>query len=89
MAEDAEEEISDPYSLVCEIEVLMKKTKTILSVILLLITAVVITSCSGLRSEFDPHKWRYQSFVDRPPSLESYFGRPGPLNRRERCRDPR
>lgn len=60
----------------------MKKIKTILSVILLLITAVAITSCSELRSEFEPHKWRYQSFVDRPPSLESYFGHPGPLNSR-------
>jgi len=67
----------------------MKKTKTILSVILLLITAVAITSCLGLRSEFDPHKWRLQSFEDKPPSLESYFPHPGPLNRRDRCRDPR
>ena len=68
---------------------LMKRIKTILAVILLMITAVAITSCSGLRSEFDPHKWRYQSFVDRPPSLESYFPHPGPMNRRDRCRDPR
>jgi len=83
------EEIGDSHSPVCEIEVLMKKTKTIPSVILLLITAVAITSCSELRSEFEPHKWRHQSFVDRPPSLESYFGRLGPLNRRRGCGDLR
>jgi len=78
VAEDAQEEINDSYGLVYEIEVLMKKTKTILAVILLLITAVVITSCSELRSEFDPHKWRYQPFRDMPPSWENDMGRPGP-----------
>ena len=78
MAEDAEGKIGDSYSLVCEIEVLMKKTKTILAVILLLITAVAITSCSELRSEFDPHKWRYQPFRDMPPSWENDMGRPDP-----------
>ena len=81
----AEEEISDSHSLVCEMEILMKRIKIVLTVLFLLLTTIGITSCSGLRSEFDPHKWQYQSFVDRPPSLESYFGRPGPLNRRERC----
>ena len=64
------------------------KTKTILSVILLLITAVAITACSGQRSEVDPLKWRYQSFVDRPPSWENYSGLHGPLNRGERYRGP-
>lgn len=66
----------------------MNKIKTILSVILLLIVAVAITACSGQRSEVDPLQWRYKSFVDRPPSWEDYFGPPGPLNRRERYRDP-
>ena len=65
----------------------MKRTKTILAVILLVITAVAITSCSELHSEFDPHKWRYQPYRDmspswpyrnRPPSWENDFGRPGP-----------
>ena len=56
LPEDTMEEIGDSHSPVCEIEVLMKKTKTILSVILLLITAVAITSCWELRSEFEPHK---------------------------------
>ena len=78
MAEDAAEEISDSNSLVCEIEVLMKKTKTILFVLLLLLTTIGITSCSELRSEFDPHKWRYQPFRDMPPSWENDMGRPGP-----------
>ena len=76
-------------SPVCQIEVLMKRTKTILSVILLLITPVAITACSGQRSEADPNKWRFQSFEDKQPSLESYFPHPGPPNRRDRCRDPR
>ena len=49
---------------------LINKTKIILAVILILITAVTTTSCSELRSEFDPHKWRYQPFVDGPPSWE-------------------
>ena len=78
MAEDAQEEISDSYSLVCKIEVLMKKTKTILTVILLLLTTIAITSCSELHSEFDPHQWRYQPFRDMPPSWENDMGRPGP-----------
>ncbi len=65
-------------SPVCQIEVLMKRTKTILAVMLLLIVAVAITSCSELHSEFDPHQWRYQPFTDRPPSWENDFGRPGP-----------
>lgn len=56
----------------------MKKIMTILAVILLVIAAVAITSCSELRSEFDPHKWRYQPYRDMPPSWENDFGRPGP-----------
>ena len=67
----------------------MKRIKIVLSVMLLLITAAAIMACSGQRSEADPLKWRYQSFEDKPPSLESYFPHPGPLNRRDRCRDPR
>ena len=35
MAEDAEEQINDPYTLVCEIEALIKKTKIILTVLFL------------------------------------------------------
>ena len=79
--------MNESYSLVCEIEVLMKKTKTILVVILILITAVATISCSELRSEFNPHKWRYQPFVDRPPSWESDFGRPGPEYGGDMCGD--
>ena len=71
-------------SPVCQIEVLMKRIKIVLSVMLLLIVAVAITSCSGPRSEADPHKWRFQSFQDKPPPLESDFGGRGPLNKRER-----
>jgi hypothetical protein len=44
----------------------------------LLIMTLSMTSCSELRSEFDPHKWRYQPFPDMPPSWESDMGRPGP-----------
>ena len=60
-------------------EVLMKKTKTFLVVILILLTTIGITSCSELRSEFDPHQWRYQPYPyrDMPPSWENDFGRPG------------
>ena len=65
-------------TLVFEIEVLMKRIKTILAVILFLIAVVAVTSCSDLRSEFDPHKWRYQPYRDMPPSWENDFGRPGP-----------
>lgn len=89
MAEDKEEKINDSCGLVSQIEVLMKKTKTILVVILLLLMAVATISCSDPRSEVASHKWRIQSFEDRPPSLEGYFLHPGPLHRRDKCRDPR
>ena len=59
-------------------EMMMKRIKIILTVLLLLITAVTLTSCSELRSEFDPHKWRYQPFIDSPPSWENDVGRPDP-----------
>jgi len=55
----------------------VKKLKMILSVILVLLT-MWITSCSELRSEFDPHTWRYQPYRDMPPSWENDMGRPGP-----------
>ncbi len=65
------------------IEALMKKTKTILAVLLLLLTTFGMISCSELRSEFDPHQWRYQPYRDMPPSWENDFGRPGPEYGRE------
>ena len=59
-------------------EILVKKLKTILMVLLLLLTTVCMTSCSELRSEFDPHKWRYQPYRNMPPSWENDMGRPSP-----------
>lgn len=56
----------------------VKKLKIILTVLLLFLTTVCTTSCSELRSEFDPHKWRYQPYRDMPPSWENDMGRPGP-----------
>ena len=58
--------------------ILMKRMKIILAVLLLLIITVGITSCSELRSEFDPHKWRFAPYRDMPPSWENDFGRPDP-----------
>ncbi|MBW1780499.1 MAG: hypothetical protein JRL30_07135 [Deltaproteobacteria bacterium] len=58
-------------------EKLIEKTKAILA-LLLLLTTIGMTSCSGLHSEFNPHQWRYQPFRDMPPSLENDMGRPGP-----------
>jgi hypothetical protein len=47
---------------------------------LFLMAGLSITSCSELRSEFDPHTWRYQPYPrsDMPPSWENDMGRPGP-----------
>jgi len=59
-------------------EILVKKLKTILMVLLLLLTTVCMTSCSELRSEFDPHKWRYQPYRNMPSSWENDMGRPSP-----------
>jgi len=58
----------------------MKKSKAILAVLLVLLTTITITSCSEMRSEFDPHQWRYQPYPyrDMPPSWENDIGRPGP-----------
>jgi hypothetical protein len=53
------------------------RSKTILMILSLLLT-LCMTSCSELRSEFDPHAWRYQPYRDMPPSWESDIGRPGP-----------
>jgi hypothetical protein len=44
----------------------------------LFLAALSIASCADLRSEFDPHQWRYQPYRDMPPSWESDMGRPGP-----------
>jgi hypothetical protein len=59
-------------------EIRVKRLKTILTVLLLLLTTVCMTSCSELGSEFDPHKWRCQPYRDMPPSWENDMGRPGP-----------
>jgi len=66
----------------------MKRTKIVLPVMLLLIVAVAITACPGQRSGADLLKWRYQSFVDKPPSWEDHSGLHGPLNMGERYRGP-
>jgi hypothetical protein len=56
----------------------VNKAKTMLTVLLLLLATIFISSCSELRSEFDPHKWRYQPYRNMPPSWENDMGRPGP-----------
>ena len=56
----------------------MKKKGIILVMLLLLLTGMGVSSCSELRSEFNPHEWRYAPFRDIPPSWENDFGRPGP-----------
>ncbi len=57
---------------------IFKKTKTILMMLLLLTATFGNASCSEMRSEFEPHKWRYQPYSDMPPSWENDMGRPGP-----------
>lgn len=59
-------------------EIWVKTSKIFFVVFLLLLTTLSMTSCSELRSEFDPHKWRYQPYSDMPPSWENDMGRPGP-----------
>ena len=56
-----------------------RKLKNFITAILLLTAGFGMGSCSEVRSEFDPHKWRYQPYpVDMPPSWENDMGRPGP-----------
>jgi len=59
-------------------KMLMQRLTLVLMVLLLMVMALCTTSCSELRSEFDPHQWRYQPYPDMPPSWESDIGRPGP-----------
>jgi len=56
----------------------VKRLETFLVVFLLLLMTFCMASCSELRLEFDPNKWRYQPYRDMPPSWESDMGRPGP-----------
>jgi len=56
----------------------MKKIKTALTVLLVLLATIIMTACAELHSEFDPHQWRYQPYRDTPPSWENDIGRPGP-----------
>jgi len=56
-----------------------RKIKRMVYASLMLMTAFGMVSCAELRSEFDPHKWRYQPYpTDMPPSWENDMGRPGP-----------
>lgn len=48
-----------------------------LLVLLLLLTGISSQSCLEMRSEFNPHEWRYAPFSDMPPSWENDLGRPG------------
>jgi len=57
---------------------LIKGIRMILMVLFVILTGMGMISCSELRSEFDPHQWRYAPLDDTPPSWESDFGRPGP-----------
>ena len=57
---------------------IFKKIKTALTMLLLLAATMGSASCSEMRSEFDPHKWRYQPYPNMPPSWENDMGRPGP-----------
>lgn len=45
---------------------------------LVLWVTIAVGACSELRSEFDPHKWRYAPYDTNPPSWENDMGRPGP-----------
>jgi hypothetical protein len=55
----------------------MKKIEMIALGVLILFLSLSILSCSELRSEFDPHQWRYAPFNSTPPSWENDIGRPG------------
>ncbi len=52
--------------------------RLILSTLLMLFVCTGLISCSELRSEFDPKKWRYRPYDTTPPSWENDMGRPGP-----------
>jgi len=57
-------------------KIVMQRLMIILT--LLMLTTVCTTSCSEMRSEFNPQQWRYQAYPDMPPSWENDIGRPGP-----------
>lgn len=48
----------------------------ILSLLLMVFMVTGLISCSELRSEFDPKKWRYKPYDTMPPSWENDMGRP-------------
>jgi len=52
--------------------------RLILSLLLMVFMVTGLISCSELRSEFDPKKWRYKPYDTMPPSWENDMGRPGP-----------
>lgn len=54
----------------------MQKIKMIIVGLLMLLASLSILSCSELRSEFNPHEWRYAPFNNTPPSWENDIGRP-------------
>ncbi len=57
----------------------MKKIKRFVLGVLALFAGLSLLSCSELRSEFDPHEWRYAPFnstPNAPPSWENDIGRP-------------
>ena len=54
----------------------MDKMKMVMVGFLMLFASLSILSCSEMRSEFNPHEWRYAPFNSTPPSWENDMGRP-------------